>query len=192
MNRHPMNSGSVGAIVDFEVYLLMTMKLRIKMSHQELQMEAKLAEHGLSVVDAERIHEQVAQTLGDESSYFENMKTLLGIADQDATSVEYNSVLWPGFSFNATASGDGTLESARYRHTRRDSPSVDSPTQLPIWSMDVTEFAEQYGPLKSGRKWPVSDKLLPGYEEYEFSWAGETYGAGFSWGLFMFSAMSWD
>lgn len=192
MNRHATNGASVGATVDFEVYLLMTMKLRIKMSHKELQLEAKLAEHGLSVSDAERIHERVAKALGDEASYFGNMKKLLGVAEQDGTSVKYDSVLWPGFSFNATASEDGMLESARYRHTRRDSPSVDSPTQLPIWSMDVSEFAEQYGPLTSGRKWAVSDKLLPGYEEYEFSWAGESYGAGFSWGLLMFSAMSWD
>jgi hypothetical protein len=192
MNRHTTNGSSIGATVDFEVYLLMTMKLRIKMSHKELQLEAKLAEQGLSVADAERIHERVARALGDEASYFGNMKKLLGIAEQAATSFEYSSVLWPGFSFNPTAREDGMLESARYRHTRRDSSSVDSPTQLPIWSMDVTEFAEQYGPLTSGRKWPVSDKLLPGYEEYEFSWAGESYGAGFSWGLFMFSAMSWD
>jgi hypothetical protein len=84
------------------------------------------------------------------------------------------------------------LESARFWHKRRDSPKVDSPTQLPMWSMDFTEFTEQFGPMTSGRKWPACDKLLPAYEEYEFSWAGESYGAGFSWGLFMFSALSWD
>jgi len=192
MNRHAANGASIDATVKFEVYLLMTMKLRIKMSHEEPQLAAKLAEHGVSVGDAERIHERVAQALGDEASYFENMKKLLGLADQGATSFEFNSVMWPGFSFNATANEDGMLESARYGHMRGDSPSVDSPTELPIWSMDVSEFAEQYGPLTSGRKWSVSDKLLPGYEEYEFSWAGQSYGAGFSWGLFMFSAMSWD
>lgn len=192
MNRRAMNRGSVSATVDFEVFLLMTMKLRIKMSHKENQLAAKLAEHGLSVDDAEHIHERIAEALGDEASYFRNLKKLLGIADENATSLQYDSILWPGFNFNAVAGDDGMLESVRYRHVRRDPPHVDSPTQLPIWSMDVTEFAEQFGPLTTGRKWPVSDDLLPGYEEYEFSWGGESYGAGFSWGLFMYSAMSWD
>ncbi|BCI90794.1 hypothetical protein NIIDMKKI_60000 [Mycobacterium kansasii] len=58
--------------------------------------------------------------------------------------------------------------------------------------MDVAEFTERFGPMNSGRQWSLFDKLLPAYEEYEFSWEGESYGAGFSWGLFMFSAMSWD
>jgi hypothetical protein len=109
MNRTAENGASVGAAVDFEVYLLMTMKLRIRMSHKEFQLDTKLAEHGLSVGEAEHIHERVAETLGDEASYFQNMKKLLGIADQDAASFEYDSVFWPGFSFNATASEDGML-----------------------------------------------------------------------------------
>ena len=187
-----MNTAAVTAIVDFEVYLLMTMKLRIRMSHKEAQLEAKLAEHGFSVDDGERLHERVAEALADEASYFGNMKKLLGIADQDATSLEYSSVLWPGFDFNAIASEDGLLESARYWHTRRCSPTADSPIGLPIWSMDVTEFTQQFGPMRGSRRWSLFDKLLPAYEEYEFPWNGESYGAGFSWGLFMFSAKSWD
>ncbi|WP_089025313.1 hypothetical protein [Mycobacterium persicum] len=170
----------------------MTMKLRIKMSHKEDQLAAKVADHGLSVDDAERIHERVAEALGDEASYFGNMKKLLGIADQDATSVEYSSILWPGFDFTAIASEDGFLESARYRHKKRNSPTAGSPIGLPIWSMDVAEFTERFGPMNGGRQWPLFDKLLPAYEEYEFSWEGASYGAGFSWGLFMFSAKSWD
>jgi hypothetical protein len=188
-----MNIFPVVTIVDFEVHLLMTMKLRIRMSHQEAQVEAKLAEQNLSIDAADRIHERVAEGLGDdEASYFENMKKMLGIADQDATSVQYKSVLWPGFNFNATASEVGLLESAQYWHTTRDSSRADSPIGVPIWSMDVAEFTEQFGPVSGGRKWALFDKLLPAYEEYEFQWVGESYGAGFSWGLFMFTAMSWD
>ncbi len=190
MNRLPLDPSA--AIVDFEVYLLATMKLRIRMSHKEAQLEAKLAYHGLSVGDAERIHERVAVTLGDEASYFKNMKDALGFHDQDATLLEFRSVLWPEFDFKAVASEDGLLESARYWHTRRDSPVADSPIGLPIWHMDVTEFTERFGPMNGGRQWSLFDKLLPAYEEYEFSWGGEIYGEGFSWGLFMFSAMSWD
>ena len=186
-----MNRASVTAIVDFEVYLLMTMKLRIRMSHQEAQLKAKLAEQGFSVDDGERIHERVAEALGDEASYFGNMRKLLGIADQNATSLQHSSVLWPGFDFNAIGSKDGLLESARYWHTGRDSITADSPIGLPIWSMDVTEFTEQFGPMRGGRQWSPFDKLLPAYEEYEFPWRGESYGAGFSWGLFMFAAKSW-
>lgn len=187
-----MNRLLLSPLIDFEVYLLMTMKLRIKMSHKEDQLAAKVADRGLSVDDAERIHERVAEALGDEASYFGNMKKLLGIADQDATSVEYSSILWPGFDFTAIASEDGLLESARYRHKKRISLTVGSPIGLPIWSMDVAEFTERFGPMNSGRQWSLFDKLLPAYEEYEFSWEGESYGAGFSCGLFMFSAMSWD
>jgi hypothetical protein len=186
-----MNPVPTVTIVDFEVHLLMTMKLRIKMSHKEAQLEGKLAEHGLSVETAEGIHKQIAQSVGDEASYFENMKKLLGFAE-DATSLKYESVLWPGFTFKASTDEHGRLESARYTHKRRSSPGVDSPTGLAIWSMDVTEFREHFGPTNAGRKWSLFDKLLPAYEEYEFQWRGESYGAGFSWGLFMFSAMSWD
>lgn len=62
------------AIVEFEVYVLMTMKLRIRMSHEEAELESKLAERGLSVDEAERIYERLAETLGDAASYVENMK----------------------------------------------------------------------------------------------------------------------
>lgn len=187
-----MNPGPTVTIVDFEVHLLMTMKLRIKMSHKEAQLEGKLAEHGLSVETAEGIHKRIVHRLGDEASYFQNMKKILEFAEQDATSLEYESVLWPGFTFKASADEHGRLESARYSHTSSSSPGVDSPVGLAIWSMDVSEFAAQFGPVNVGRKWSPFDPLLPAYEEYEFQWNDESYGAGFSWGLFMFSAMSWD
>ncbi|WP_245850621.1 hypothetical protein [Mycobacterium angelicum] len=170
----------------------MTMKLRIRMSHKEAQLKAKLAEHGLTVDDAQHIHQRVAEALGEEAAYFRNMNALLGIAERGSSSLKYSSVLWPGFEFTAIAGGDGVLESARYWHTTRDLRNDDSPTRLPIWSMDVTEFAEHFGPMRTGRRWSPFDKLLPAYEEYEFIWNGDSYGAGFSWGLFMFSAMSWD
>ncbi|OBF54897.1 hypothetical protein A5787_03910 [Mycobacterium sp. 852002-50816_SCH5313054-b] len=186
-----MNTVSAPAIVEFEVYLLMTMKLRISMSRKQAQLEAKLAEHELSVDDAERIHERIVEALGDEAAYFGNMKRLLGILDQDALSLEYSSVLWPGFDFKAVSGAGGLLESARYWHRTRNPSSVGSPIELPIWSMDVTEFIEKFGPMRRGRQWPLSDKFLPAYEEYEFPWGGESYGAGFSWGLFMFTAKSW-
>ncbi|TDH48536.1 hypothetical protein E2F47_23465 [Mycobacterium eburneum] len=187
-----MNSASVATVLDFEVYLLMTMKLRIKMLHDEAQLEAKLAEHQLSLDDGERIHERIAEALDDEASRFARMKNLLGIAEPGSVSVKYGSVLWPGFDFNATAGEDGGIESARYWHTRRDPSRASSPIGLPIWSMDVTEFTERFGPIVGSRQWPLFDKLLPAYEECEFLWDGQSYGAGFSWGLFIFSAKSWD
>ncbi|MGB6512497.1 MAG: hypothetical protein WBF57_05845 [Mycobacterium sp.] len=186
-----MNIASIPALIEFEVYLLMTMKLRMKMSHKEAQLEGKLAEHGLSVDDGKRIHERVAQTLGDETSGFENLKSLLGIADQDARSLKYSSVLWPGFDFNAITGEEGLLESAQYRHTSGALRTLNHPTELNIWSLDIAEFTEHFGPMTRGRRWPLFDKLLPGYEEYEFQWDGERYGAGFCWGLFIYSAKSW-
>jgi hypothetical protein len=186
-----MNRVSNTAVMNLEIYLLMTMKLRMRMSHKEAQLEAKLAEHGLSVDDAERVHVRIGEALGDKASGFESLKNLLGIAESDSPSLEYSSVFWPGFEFKAVAGKDGLLESARYWHARHDSSSVDCPTELPIWSMDVSEFTERFGPMRHGRQWPLFDELLPGYEEYEFPWNGESYGAGFSWGLFMFAAKSW-
>ncbi len=186
-----MNTASVPAVIDFEVYLLMTMKLRLLMSHKQAQLEAKLAQHGLSVGDAERIHAQVAQTLDNEASRFENMKKLLRVSDQDPTSLKYSSAFWPEFDFNAITGDDGLVESARYLRARGHSPSVGSPTELPLWSTDVAGFMERFGPMRGSRQWPLFDKLLPAYEEYEFLWNGESYGAGFSWGLFIFSAKSW-
>lgn len=106
-----MNSGPVSATLDFEVYVLMTMKLTITMSRREAQLQVKLAQRGLSVGDAERIHGQVAEALGDESCYFSNMTSLLDLRDQAATSRQFRSVMWPGFDFTATAGDDGRLDS---------------------------------------------------------------------------------
>jgi hypothetical protein len=106
-------------------------------------------------------------------------------------SLKCSSVLWPGFDFNAIAGEDGRLKSARYQYTKRDSPSVDSPIGLPIWSMDVTEFTEHFGPMKGGRQWSLFDELLPAYEDYAFPWSGERYGGRFSWVLFTYSAKYW-
>ncbi|KZS65118.1 MAG: hypothetical protein K2X56_06085 [Mycobacterium pseudokansasii] len=185
-----MNTTSFAAITDFEVYLLMTTKLRM-IKEEARFLHAKLAEFGLSVSDAESTHKRVSETLGDKASYFQNMKKLLGVADSGVASLEYSSVLWPGFDFKASASEEGVLESARYWHMGRDSRSVESPIGLPTWSVDITEFAEHFGPLTGGQKWSLFDKLLPGHEEYEFQWDGERYGAAFSWGLFLWVTKLW-
>jgi hypothetical protein len=187
-----METTSVQAVIDFEVYLLMTMKLRLSMAGKESLLEAKLAERGLTIDQAKHIHQRVAESLGDEASRFHNMKKLLGIASLDATSLKYSSVLWPGFDFNAVAGEDGALESAGYWHIHHDSLSVGSPTALPTWSVDSAEFAKHFGPLTLRGKWSLFDEFLPGYAEYEFPWNGERYGARFSWGLFLSSSMYWD
>lgn len=192
MKRGEMNVSSYPVIIDFDVYLLMTMRLRMSMANKEAQLEAKLAEHGLSLEDAELIHERIARALGDEASRYENMKKLLGVADQDSAELKYNSILWPGFDFNAIAGDEGVLESAGYWHTRRDSPCVDSPTELLTWSVDIAEFAEQFGLMTLRGKWPLFDEFLPAYEEYDFFWNGEHYGARFIWGLFLSSSICWD
>ncbi len=129
----------------------MTMKIRMVNKNAKL-LENKLAEHGLSVADAQRIHERVSEALGDEGSRFESMKQLLGLGGLSSKSLGYNSVVWPGFDFTATASEEGMLESARYWHTRSDSSRVDSPTELLPWSMDIDEFTKQFGPLTDGLK----------------------------------------
>ena len=181
----------MNTIVNFEIYVLMTMKLRLKMSRKEDALAAKISQHGFSIDDAEHIHRQVSGALEEESTRFVSMKKLLGVADQGASVLTYASILWPGFDFNAIADGRGLLESAAYSHKCHQSTSVKSPTELALWSVDVSEFTERFGPMRRSRRWSVSDQLLPAYEEYEFLWDGESYGAGFSWGLLMFSSKSW-
>ncbi len=186
-----MTTASINTIVNFEIYVLMTMKLRLKMSRKEAALAAKLSQHGFSIDEAERIHRQVSGALEEQSTRFASMKELLSAADQRASVSTYSSVLWPGFDFTAIADDRRLLESAAYSHNSRDSTIVRSPTELALWSVDLAEFTEPFGPMRKSRQWPVSDQLLPAYEEYEFPWDEESYGAGFSWGLLMFSSKSW-
>ncbi|RAU89692.1 hypothetical protein DQP58_26040 [Mycobacterium colombiense] len=170
----------------------MTMKIRMAMAGMQSQLETKLAEHGLTLDQASQIHKRVGEALSDDASRFQSMQQVLGIAGSEATSLGYTSVLWPGFDFKATASESGLLKTAGYRHTRRSSSTVDSPTELPIWSVDVNEFQTHFGSLTLRGKWPLFDEFLPAYEEYEFGWKGERYGARFIWGLFLSSSIYWD
>ncbi|WP_156771866.1 hypothetical protein [Mycobacterium sp. 1245805.9] len=168
------------------------MKLRMSMANKMTQLEAKLAEHGLSLGDAEILHDRIAEALRDEASRFEQMQKLLGITESGSVSLKYDSVFWPGFSFHAMVGKAGLLESAGYLHATASRPEVGSPTELPTWSVDISEFAEQFGPIALRDKQPLFDEFLPAYEEYEFSWNGEPYGARFIWGLFLSSSIYWD
>jgi hypothetical protein len=186
-----VTTASINSILNFETYVLMTMKLRLKMLRKEAVLAAELSQHGFSIDDAERIHQQVSGALEEETTRFANMKQLLSIPDRDASVLRYNSVVWPGFEFNAIADGRGLLKSVAYSRKLSHSTSAKSPTELALWSVDLAEFTEHFGPMRKSRQWSVSDQLLPAYEEYEFPWEGESYGAGFSWGLFMFASKSW-
>src|SRR5437660_11645357 len=136
MNRHAMDKRLVEAVVHFEVHILMTMKLRIKMSHEEAKLEAKLAEQGISLSNAEHIHKRIAGALGDEESYFVNLKRLLGIPGQDPE-LRYDSIVWPGFEFRAVLGSDGCVESAQYWHSAGNPLKTGDPSEVPIWSIDV-------------------------------------------------------
>jgi hypothetical protein len=180
------------AVVDFEVYLLMTMKPRLSLADARGLLDGKLAKIRLSLDGAVRIHDRIAETLSEETSRFRDMKTLLGVLDEDATSLRYSSVLWPGFEFNAHAGVNGQLGSAGYTHTEHTPIDVESPTQLAAWSADIPEFDERFGPAIRRGKRPLFDDILPAYEEFEFLWKGDRYGAGFLWGLFLFSSAYWE
>lgn len=180
------------AVADFEVYLLMTMKPRLSLADTRGLLDAKLAKIGLSLDGAVRIHDRIADALRDETSRFRDMKRLLGVLDEDATSLRYNSVLWPGFEFNAHVGVNGLLESAGYTHTEHTPLDVESPAQLAPWSADILEFDERFGPNIRRAKRPLFDDILPAYEEYEFLWQGDRYGARFLWGLFLSSSAYWE
>jgi hypothetical protein len=186
-----MGKASLTAVVEFEIYVLMTMKLRLKMSQKLDQLEVKLVDHGFTPADAERIHGQLVEALGDETTFFYNLARLLG-AHPEGTSLTFKSVLWPEFAFVATVGEGGRIESAQYRRIGGAASDVDSPTGRPCWSLDLAEFATLFGPVTLGRQWPLFDEYLPNYQECEFDWNGWPWGAGFCWGLFMFAAESWE
>ncbi|EIC64388.1 hypothetical protein [Mycobacteroides abscessus] len=58
-------------------------------------------------------------------------------------------------------------------------------------SVSVQEFADRFGPATLNYSSTLSEKVLPAHEHYKFEWNGEQYGAGFSWGLFLFAARLW-
>ncbi|SLI56622.1 Uncharacterised protein [Mycobacteroides abscessus subsp. bolletii] len=190
-----MNVSPCSAIFDFEIYVLMTMELRLKMTNEpseRARLGNKLAEHGLTLQDGKRIHGQMTEALADEESFFANLKTFLGV-NSNAAEVQFTSVLWPEFDFTASVGPDGQL-SARYHHARGSEARIQphSVRDIPNWSMDLKEFGELFGPLSCGLRHPIFHELIPAYEEHQFEWDGRDYSAGFCWGLFMFAAQHWD
>jgi hypothetical protein len=155
-------------------------------------LDAKLSTAGVTLDAAVRIHDRIAKTLSKEASRFHDLQTLLGVQDQDAVSLRYGSKLWPGFEFNANAGLNGEIESAGYTHVERAPLDVESPTQLPPWSVDIAQFDRRFGPSARRGKRPLFDDILPAYEEYEFSWEGDRYGAGFLWGIFLSASAYWE
>lgn len=63
-----MNPVPNASVLEFEVYLLATMKFGMLI--REAEREAKLADYGLSIGDSERIHRRVAELLSDRSTQF--------------------------------------------------------------------------------------------------------------------------
>jgi hypothetical protein len=182
----------VTAVTDFEVYLLMTMKPRLSLADTQGLLDARLSKVGVSRDNAVRIYERIAAALTEETSRFRTMRKLVGISDGDDRSLRYTSVLWPGFDFNARADERGLVESAGYTHTKQTPFDVESPTELAAWSIDIPEFEKRFGPSVGSEKRPLFDEILPAYEEYEFIWHGDRYGAAFLWGLFLTSSAYWE
>ena len=186
-----MTATAFSGVVDFEVYLLMTMKPRLSLADARGLFATKVTQAGLSLDVAGRIHHRISTALSEETSRFRDMKAVLGV-DEEATSLRYSSVLWPGFEFCAHADINGGLASAGYTHSEQLAIEVESPTDLAAWSVDIPEFNERFGPVVQREKRPLFDDILPAYEEYEFSWNGDRYGARFLWGLFLSSSAYWE
>jgi hypothetical protein len=178
-------------VADFEVYVLMTMKPRLSLADAQGLLDAKVAQAGLSLDGAVRIYDRISKAVSRDASQFRDIKSLLGVYEE-ATSLKYSSVLWPGFEFVAQADMNGVLESAGYMHLERLAIGAQSPTDLAAWSVDIAEFNERFGPVIQREKRPLFDKVLPAYEEYEFAWDGDRYGARFLWGLLLSSSVYWD
>jgi hypothetical protein len=89
---------NVTAVTDFEVYLLMTMKPRLSLADTRGLLDARLSRIGASLDDAVRIHERTAAALTEEASRFRDMKALLGIPEDGATSLITTVCCGPGFA----------------------------------------------------------------------------------------------
>ncbi len=183
-----MSTVESSTFFDFEIYVLGSMKFG--MLPKRADIEAKLADYGLSLDGAESIANRVAQVLSDETSRFIELKALLG-ADNSAESVRCRSGLWPNFDFAASGDGAGRLVSIGYEHIRGRIPEINSPIDVPPWTTDLAGFEERFGPLILGHRSAPFENPLPAHEEYEFSWNGDQYGASFSWGIFLFSSKLW-
>lgn len=178
-----------GAILDFEVYLLVGMKWG--MINLDSVREAKLAEHGLSWDDASPTHQRIAELLADGPARFRRLQQVLGITDQSMM-LTYRSVLWPDFDFLAVAGPDGDVECARFRRARGQVHIVGSPLEQQPWTMDQDEFARFYGPVTQPHPGTtLFHEIVPAHFGYEFERNNRLYGAGFCWGLYTFSALVW-
>ncbi|UFS96371.1 hypothetical protein [Nocardia huaxiensis] len=158
--------------IEFEVHQLMLMR------NIEDGKQTKLAEFGISLEDADRISQQVHQKLKLGTEQFSALKLLLGAQDVSATTITYSSRFWPQFEFAAESTNFGTIGPARYQRVAGNPPTVSSPTELPLWSVTVDEFSQLFGPLQSVDSWYPN-------EEYTFEFAGDKYGVGFCWGLYL-------
>lgn len=184
-----MNAAPLVGALDFEVYLLVTMKYGL--INRDAVREAKLVEHGLSLSDAERIHRRVADLLNDETTQFENLRALVGAETPEIGSLTFPGILWPDFDFTATADRDGSIRAAGYRRVRGQVRVAEAPTGQPPWSMDTADFAQHFGPVTVTSTSALFDEYLPAQELHEFEWGGRRYGAGFGWGLFLAASMVW-
>ncbi|CQD16763.1 hypothetical protein A5731_16045 [Mycolicibacterium conceptionense] len=177
------------SVLDFEVYLLVTMKYG--MLNRKAVLEAKLAEHGLSFGDAERTHRRIAELLANEPTQFESLRALIGAETQSNEVLRFSGILWPDFDFTAEPSSTGAIQSAGYQRARGRVVVADSPTEQPPWSMDAADFGRHFGPVTVGHQSSLFDDTLPAHEGHQFDWRGKQYGAGFSWGLFLFASLMW-
>ena len=184
-----MNPAANASVLEFEFYLLATMKFGMLI--REAERGAKLADYGLSIGDSERIHHRVADLLADPSTQFENLRSLIGPETSESGSLTFSSILWPEFDFTALSGNGRAINAAVYRRARGQALGATSPTEQSPWSMDVTDFTHHFGPTTIGYHSDLFDETLPAHEGHDFNWNGRTYRAGFSWGLFLFASLMW-
>lgn len=187
-----MNLAADSAIVDFETYVLITMKFGL-LDKQEIIKE-KLLEHGLSLAEGEEIYGRMKDCLDGDKHFFTNLCEYLDAPSQNS-SFGFDSRLWLGYKFMITKDGSGSVSVARYNCARRVPYEVGEVGQAPLeiapWSMDVPEFLARFNGASLCQQYSLFDELLPAHEYYEFEWNGDRYGAGFSWGIFLSAARLW-
>lgn len=184
-----MHTAASAHVLDFEVYLLVTMKYG--MINQDAEREAKLFEHGLSLGDAERIHQRVADALRDETTQFANLRALVGAEARNVGALSFKGILWPDFDFTANAGRGGSIQAAGYRRARGERCCAAAPTAQPPWSMDTADLAQCFGPTQITSTAALFAEYMPAQELHEFEWQGRRYGAGFGWGLFLSASLMW-
>ncbi|MFD4403404.1 hypothetical protein ACFWPH_11615 [Nocardia sp. NPDC058499] len=167
-----MTEGSIPGTMDFEIYLLMSMRRNANIKRH------KLRSLGIDQSEAESRSRRVKGFLGFGPDRFLNLASILNIpVSKSNTSLLHPLKLWPDFNFYVENDG-GFWGMAKFeRASSATRPQMDLPEKLAPWSVAVDDFEATFSTFR------CTDGFPP-WEEFVFQgFDGVEYGADFSYRL---------